>query len=141
MIRRLKRHNAAAVNTLDWLCHIETMREILDAMTPQQFVVAALLVDGMTPMEIARELDESIQLVCCRRKAARERVASAMYHKNAEHLHGDVLSRTRKVRKLKDYHQDRGKCPDCGRVIHRRSTRCNSCAQRARYRREREEVA
>lgn len=136
MIRRLKRQNAGAVNALNWLCCVETMREILDAMTPQQLVVAALLVDGMQPVEIAAALGESIQVVCGRRRTAKDRVARTMYHRNAEHLLGDIESRRWKSRNLKDYHRNRGACPDCGRVIHRRSTRCNSCAQKARYSRE-----
>ena len=136
LFHSLRLHNLTAPSALDVVCSTETMAEIIDAFTPQQLVVAALLIDGMMPAEIARELGESIQFVCYRRKAARERVARTMYHRNAEHLLGDVLSRRWKSRKLQDYHKDRASCPDCGRAIHARSTRCQPCAQIERRRKE-----
>lgn len=132
----LRLRNLTAPSALDVVCSKETIREIIDAMTQGQLIVAALLVDGMQPVEIAAALGESIQVVCGRRRTAKDRVARTMYHRNAEHLLGDIESRRWKSRNLKDYHRNRGACPDCGRVIHRRSTRCNSCAQKARYSRE-----
>ena len=152
----LRLHNLTAPSALDVVCSAETMREIIDAMTPGQLYVATCLADGMTPAEIAvaelqadgmtpaqiaMELKGQISRICGRRKTARERIAGMMYHCNAEHLHGDVLSRRWKSQKTQDYHKDRGACVDCGKVIHARSTRCNSCAQLARYRKGREESA
>ena len=78
---------------LDVLCAKETVRDIFDAMTPQQFVVAALLVDGMTIKQIAAKLKLTHWAICVRRNRAQERVARTMMHVHAEHLHGDVISR------------------------------------------------
>ena len=89
-----------APSALDVICSTETMAEIIDAMTPQQLTVAGLLWLGMTLREIADELSEdgpriTWQAIQCRKDQAQQRVASTLYHCNAEHLHGDVLSRRR----------------------------------------------
>ena len=55
--------NPTAPSALDWLCGQETMAEIIDALTPQQLVMAALLADGMQPLEIAEEEGISLEAV------------------------------------------------------------------------------
>jgi len=91
----LRTHALTAPSALDVLCSKETVAEIIAAMTPQQLVVAALLAEGMTLKEIGIKLDITWQAVQDRNRKARERVAGAMYHANAEHLVGDVMSRNR----------------------------------------------
>ena len=136
----LNLRNRTAPSALDWLCAKETMAEILDALTPQQLVIAALLADGMQPLEIAEEEGISLEAVHQRRRRAQMRVAGALYHANAEHLHGDVLARA--WPQSKAHHGPyMAICCDCGREIYHRSTRCQSCAQLERRRREREEAA
>ena len=98
LITALKLRNRTAPSALDVICATETIREILDAMTAKQLVVAALLIQGWTLREIADELstDErpvTWQAVAHRRRAAQERVARTMIHVNAEHLAGDVMAR------------------------------------------------
>ena len=99
MIRHLHSRNATAGSPLDVLCATETIREIFDAMTPKQLVVAALLFDEMPTWEIADALEVTFEAVAYHRRMAQRRVVSALYHGNAEELAGDVYSRTWKAQK------------------------------------------
>ena len=136
MIRHSKHWNPGAVNALNWLCCVETMREILDAMTPQQLVVAALLVDGMTLKQIGVELDITFQAVEHRRKAAQNRVARSV----PPELMGDVLSRGQRL--LGDTRRNAARCNDCGAPIWKMKGRhrCRLCGTIERERKRREEA-
>lgn len=132
LLHHLRLRNAAAPTALDWLCSVETRREILEAMTPQQFVVAALLIDGMTIKQIADELDITIQAVCSRRKMAKLRVIRALYAAGDIALIGDVMSRSGSPRKNKP--RGSATCCDCGKPINERYRRCSPCANRENVR-------
>jgi len=80
---------ASHYTVLDMLCSIETVREILAAMTPKQFVVAALLIDNMTAKEIAEALGLSLNTVYLRRESAKKRIARIV-----PEVRQDVLSRS-----------------------------------------------
>ena len=148
-IAALKLRNLDAPSALDALCAQETIEEIFEAMTPQQLFVALCLTENWTLRDIANELsdneryqghyDITWQAIACRRRQAQERVARTMYHRNAEHLVGDVMARRFVAKERRD--RSVPVCLDCGRPIHRRSKRCESCAQTERRRREREEAA
>jgi len=141
MIRRLRSHNATAASALDVLCARETIREIFDAMTIQQFVVAALLFDGMATAHIADALNITPAAVSHRRKQAQDRVARTMPHVNAEHLLGDVLARKWQPKRERDNEREAGgTCSVCGRSVHYRKAKCKWCAQRERRERERGEA-
>ena len=134
-------NHASSATALDWVCATETIREIFDAMTPQQFVVAALLFDGMATTRIADALNITPSAVSMRRKQAQDRVARTMPHVNAEHLLGDVLARKWQPKRERDNEREAGgTCSVCGRSVHYRKTRCKWCAQRERRERERGET-
>ena len=141
MIRHLHSRNATAGSPLDVLCATETIKEIFDAMTPQQFVVAALLFDGMATTRIADALNITPSAVSMRRKQAQDRVARTMPFVNAPHLLGDVMARTWQRQKEQRGDEWAGTCSVCGRDVYYRSTRCRQCAQRERREREREGAA
>jgi len=63
------------VTPLDYLCHLDTVADILRAVEPSQLSVMALRWQGMTNMEIAAALGVSHQAVACRLERARERIA------------------------------------------------------------------
>ena len=133
-------NHASSATALDWVCARETIAEIFDAMTPQQFVVAALLFDGMATTRIADALNITPSAVSMRRKQAQDRVARTMPHVNAPHLLGDVMARTWQRQKEQRGDEWAGTCSVCGRDVYYRSTRCRQCAQRERRERERSEV-
>ena len=102
-------------SALDVLCARETIAEIFDAMTPQQFVVAALLFDGMATTRIADALNITPSAVSMRRKQAQDRVARTMPFVNAPHLLGDVMARTWQRQKEQRRDEWAGTCSVCGR--------------------------
>ena len=142
LVRSLIHANVAAPSTLDWLCSVETMREILQAMTQEQFVIAFLVTEGMTLHEIGDRLGMTYQGVAWHREQARERIA-----RNVPEVMGDVLSRHGNIRSSTSKYNDdwhnydsrfTGICADCGRAVYAVSKRCKPCAMREMWRERRE---
>ena len=63
---------------LERLCSEDTMREILEAMTPGQLCVAALRWDGMSDKEISAALGIGRAAVCARMRTARALVLARL---------------------------------------------------------------
>ena len=63
---------------LDYLCSMETIREILQALPPDQLSAVALRWEGLNNIEIAGLLGVTHQAVALRISKARARIATAV---------------------------------------------------------------
>lgn len=112
---------------LEYLCHVETAREIVRALTPKQVAVLALREDGAGIKEIGELLGITRQAVERRIRAASRRVANLV--PEAEALGVEERRGYRKSVGATALRPMR-RCVECGRGICDVATRCQPCNNR-----------